>query len=333
MTTNGSKIQTVKSDHITVGGYSHSILRPPDTVHVPRDIRYSNGVVKQCDWPLFSPKGHQQWCNEDVAIGYYAMRPIVSPDTYQEWLVTLFRALETPNPEIDTLLSGELSPNMFCGSQEDVMRWLMGRIDQIVHQLPQFQKNGSWKYEQFYNTDVQFYSFATQESDRPIAIYKIVFNLYNTLRSISTLVTCTIVNNGENLYVHQMGFVSDTNKHTPYEGFNIGTPKYGVGVDSGLRDIGFGWDYGNTLESQKFNEVGFFDPLRNVTIEGGIPDSLRSKIRDATKVPGILPIPQTIGLTGVSVDNKIVTNTGQPQWVRADMGVTYSGSGPKIVYY
>ena len=100
----------------------------------------------------------------------------------------------------------------------------------------------------------------------------------------------------------------------------------------GLHNDQFGWDYGNTLESQKFNEVGFFDPLRNVSIQGGIPDSLRGKIRECNG-GSIFPIPETIGLTGVDRNGAIVKNTGQPQWVRADMGVTYSGDKSKIVYY
>lgn len=319
---------TVGSNHVTLGGYTHSILRPFDSVYKPRDIQYGSHT-KKCDWPLFAPNGHQKWCNQEDAVNYYAMRPIVSPDTYSDWLVEMFNYLVTPDHEVSKLLDQELIPNMFCMAQEEVMRWLMQRVEEAVHKLPQMQNNGSWKFEQFYATDVQFYSFGTQNG---YSIYKIIFNLYNTLRSVSTLVDCVIMDKEGQRKLLRMGVVTQDHREWQMDGQNLGSPKYGVGIDSGLRNYGFEWDYGNTLESQKFNEVGTFDPHHNISIEGGIPESLRGAIQ-ACQGGSILPIPQTIGLTGVSANGSIVRNTGQPQWVRADMGVTYSSDGAKKVYY
>lgn len=317
---------TVKSDYITVGGYSHSILRPFDSVHVPKDIRYSNGKTEKCDWPLFAGGKYQEWCNEEVAIKYHAMRPIVSPDTYESWLVAMFGKLRSPKVPV---VSDNLAPNMFCGSQGDVMRWLMGRVGAVVHELPQMQRNGSWKFEQFYETDTQFYSFLDQ--DNGYAVYKIIFNLYNTLRSISTLVNCVIVNDGKELLVQSIGFVNDP-KGQVYDGYEFGSPKYGVGTMPGLHNDEFGWNYGNTLETQKFNEVGFFDPLRNVSIEGGIPDSLRAPMAKCNT--SMLMLPETINLTGIDPNTRQpIKNTGQPQWVLADRGVVYGKGKEHVVYY
>ena len=311
------------SDGIRIG-YSHSILRPFDSVHVPKDISYK-GTKESCDWPLFAGSRYQEWCNEDVAIKYHAMRPIVAPDTYEDWLVAMFNKLRTFGLSEP---SSNLSPNMFCGSQGDVMRWLMDRVDKVVHELPQMQRNGSWKFEQFYATDVQFYSFLDQDSQ--YAVYKIIFNLYNTLRSVSTLVNCVVINNGKDLGVLSIGFVSDP-KGQVYESYAIGSPKYGVGAETGLHNDGFGWNYGNTLEVQKFNEVGFFDPLRNVSIEGGIPDSLRGPMAKCNT--SMLMLPETINLTGVDPNTKLpVKNTGQPQWVLADRSVIY-GTDAHVVRY
>lgn len=309
-----------------MGGYNHSILRPFDSVHVPKDLKYQ---TKSCDWPLFAGSKYQKWCSEDNAINYHAMRPIITPETYDSWLSTLFDTLVTPNHEVSSLLNQDLYPNSFCMEQENVMRWLMEQIDMAVHKLPQMQRNGPWKYEQFYPTDVQFYSFQIPDK---YFIYKIVFNLYNTLRSTSTLVDCVIMDSQNKRSIIKMGFVNKLGDWG-MNGMAVGSPKYGLRIDPELKNYDFGWNYGNTLQSQQFNEFGFFDPSSNVSsIEGGIPNSLLPKIRECSS-GGILPIPETIGLTGVDRNNKIVQNNGQPQWVRADKIVTYSDNKTNVINF
>merc|ERR1711918_235219 len=34
------------------------------------------------------------------------------------------------------------------------------------------------------------------------------------------------------------------------------------------------WNYGNTLEKQEFNALGFYDPPYNVEVKAGVPKSL-----------------------------------------------------------
>lgn len=328
---NNSGISLVKSDGVVVGGYSHSILRPFDSVRVPRDIKYSDGTTKQCEWPLFAGSKYQKWCNENDAVKYHAMRPIVNPDTYNGWLQSLFDYLKDPDHEVSSLLQEDLgSPNVFCDNQGEVTKWLMERIDEAVHKLPQMQHNGPWKYEQFYNTDMQFYSFMTKSHK----IYKMIFNLYNTLRSVSTLIDCVITEspNGTRKII-KMDFVS-TSGEWGFEGYNVGTtPKYGPGTVTGIKDVGFDWNYMNTLETQQFNNVGFYDPLRNITIEGGVPESLRNQIKACNG--SILMKPVTVNVMGVdSLSGKPVSpSLGTPQMVMANSGVTYKDGKASIVYY
>jgi hypothetical protein len=88
--------QLVSRDGSIVNGYQHSIIRPFDNVSVPRDITRGPFEGRECNWPCYAGSNFQEWCSEDNAINYFAMRPLVSPDTYNEWLVILFKTVTEP---------------------------------------------------------------------------------------------------------------------------------------------------------------------------------------------------------------------------------------------
>ena len=84
---NNEVIQLVKPDGVILGGYLPQILRPFDTV-----TAQSPGQ-KSCNFPCYSDIKHNKWCNEDNAINYYGMRPLISPKNYNKMLQKLFNVI------------------------------------------------------------------------------------------------------------------------------------------------------------------------------------------------------------------------------------------------
>jgi hypothetical protein len=336
----GNQIQTIKSDGVVLGGYTHSILRPFDTVHVPRN--FSDGSRHKdtaCNWPTYAASKYQKWCNEEDAINYYGMRPLVTPDTYNGWLTTMFNHLVNPGHEVSKLLNVELTPRVFCNTTEDnygseetvVMKWLMQQIAMAVSVLPQMKKNGPWKYEQFHHTDVQFYAFSAGSAN---SVYKILFNLYNPLRSTATLVECVVINpqNSGNFVIAKMDFVNSgewkgTNDNLPngMMGFNLGTPKTSQAINlntSGLPDgSNQDWNYGNVLQKQQFNELGFYEPGQNIQVKAGVPDSLKEKLKACSST--MLMTAETTKYSGLDSNNKAVPINGMPHMVKSNPLLIY----------
>jgi hypothetical protein len=335
----GNRIQTIKSDGVVLGGYAHSIIRPFDSVHVPRD--FANG--ERCNWPTYAASKYQKWCNEEDAINYYGMRPLVTPDTYNGWLTTMFNHLVNPGHEVSKLLNADLTPRVFCnttadnyGSEETVvMKWLMQQIAIAVSVLPQMKKNGPWKYEQFHHTDVQFYAFSAIASGQESAVYKILFNLYNPLRSTATLIECVVINpqNSGNFIIAKMDFVnsgewklSNENSPSAMMGFNFGTPKTAQSINlntSGLPDgSNQDWNYGNVLQKQQFNELGFYEPGQNVQVKAGVPDSLRERLNACSST--MLMTAETPKYSGLNSNNVPVRPNGMPHMVKSDPLLVYN---------
>ena len=345
----GNRIQTIKSDGVVLGGYTHSIIRPLNSVHVPRSFSSeaqsasslratTEAQSASCNWPTYAASKYQKWCNEEDATNYYGMRPLVTPDTYNGWLTAMFNHLVNPGHEVSKLLNVDLVPRVFCNSTEDnygseetvVMKWLMQQIAMAVSVLPQMKKNGPWKYEQFHHTDVQFYAFTAKES----AVYKIIFNLYNPLRSTATLIECVIINPpGGNFIIAKMDFVNSgewkgTNENLPngMMGFNLGTPKTAQAINlntSGLPDgSNQDWNYGNVLQKQQFNELGFYEPGQNIQVKAGVPDSLRERLNACSST--MLMNAETTKYSGLDSNNVPVRPNGMPHMVKSNPLLVYS---------
>ena len=190
---NDDDIGLIKSDGVVVGGYMPQIIRPFDTVTA--DPSKESG----CNWPCYSDKKYQKWCSENNAINYHGMRPLVSPKQYNDNLRRLmknildkkgpFKSGKGPNDDQYSMVDTAV----FCTeSQKALMAWLMQKIALEVTKMPEMQRNGPWKYEQFYDTDVQMYQYVNPDSS---TYFKIIFNLFNPLRSVSTMVYATIYMN------------------------------------------------------------------------------------------------------------------------------------------
>lgn len=292
-------IQWLKNqNNIIVNGYQPSIIRPLNLTD------WSKG--SQCSWPMYSKDKNQSYCSEENAIKYYAMRPLVTPTTYNEWLKNMFSILANPGGEVNKLMNSKLIPTVGCGdAKKDIMVWLMKKIAVAVDQIPAMKKNSTWGNEQFHYTDEEVYGFET--SDGKSKVYKVIFNLYNPLRSTSTLVEVVVIKpfveyidpnypykrgltggQYKEYVIAKMDFVNkgewnstDTNLPPVMQGYNL--PKANgdllVNLNSTKETDIQEWNYMNTLNKQKFNSWGYYDKDNNVKIEAGVPDSLKNAIK------------------------------------------------------
>ena len=331
---NEDQIGLIKSDGVIVGGYMPQILRPFDNVSA------TPGPDSDCQWPCYSDKKFQKWCSEENAINYHAMRPLIAPKDYNNLLKKMFkRMLDKKGPSSQVPREDQyevLNTAVFCTeTQQSLMTWLMQKVALQVSKMPEMQKNGPWKSERFYETDVQMYQYIKPDSS---TYFKIIFNLYNPLRSVATLVVATVYVIGGEPSLVGMDFVNEgsmedymapQNGFGPINGhnFNMANQSVGGGMDiipweplgvanspEGMQlwesvykkdPNEFDWSYMNTLEVQKFNKEGFFSnvPGDNVVIEGGVPESLKKALRsDICKEENLMSCmtPGYTGITGVS---------------------------------
>lgn len=319
--------------------YSPFILRPPDAVQLPKDYKRPNYIgdtatVSYYDAPISCEStacqagaNVQSWCKPEVATDYYAMRPIITIEKYDQWLQQLFNELRgfatqanIVNGQIDEwkITSLNNAPNVneppydlvnkafqaydsktFVDEQTATMNWLMKAIAEAVTKLPSMHHNGSWKEEEFHHTDVKFYaSFITKDTKMIGNYYNIVFNLYNALRSTSTIVSCDIgmyqpTLNKVYKWIDNISLVNDQNtgdiQGIPADindpsGYNITdnsakalqieiNPDTGVNCNSLTKTCAsdpkpIKWLYGNTLEIPEYNMHGFNTPGSNVKLQG-----------------------------------------------------------------
>jgi len=329
-------------------GYQHSIVRPNDFTGYKKTAEDGTN----CSWPCYAGSKHQSWCNETNAQEYYAMRPLVTPKNYNGWLTNLFNHIVVPGNNVSKILDSKLVPKMFCSdgnpfndidTKKDIMKWLMIKIAGGVDKIPQMKKNSSWGKEEFHHTDSELYAFTTDNGKG--SVYKLIFNLYNPLRSTSTLVEAVILSPDDKGYIlAKMDFINKgewdiTNPDLPgvMKGFNLPKPNGELAIDN--NSIGLpnstlmGWNYGNTLNIQEFNEFGFYEHGKNVEIKGGVPESLKTAI---AKHNGHMLLQCDVQkFTGVDSENKVVRNNGIPKLVRNNPSLIYKNAsfgGPSPIY-
>lgn len=326
-----------------VNGYQPFIIRPNDTTSYQK--RTDNGTL--CSWPMFDGNNNKQkWCNEENAIKYHAMRPLKTPKTYNQWLEQLFTIITNPGNSVTKLLESKLYPKVYCSSgslydgldeKKVIMSWLMKKVAVGVNKIPAMKKNSTWGNEQFHYTDAELYAFTTNPkgytTPQDTDVFKILFNLYNPLRSTSTMVEAVVVSpyrppNVSSQYIlAKMGFVSQGEwDETKIKGYDLPRSNGDIGIEINqvTSTDPFGWNYGNTLSIQEFNKYGFFDPGNNVTIEGGVPESLKKALQQHNNKMLLEP---------VSVDFKGFS--GQPKLVDSTKAYIYdvppSSKDPKII--
>lgn len=303
-------IKLVNSDGVPLGAYRHQIIRPFDSVSANPDP--SSG----CKWPCYSDKKYQKWCSEENAIRYHAMRPIITPDDYNNNLKKMFEKMIDVSVHVpyDDLFE-DIDVRVFCKeSQKEIMSWLMKKVAEAVNKMPEMQRNGSWGSENFYESGVVMYQYLKGTE----SYIKVLFDLYNPLRSTAVWVVATIFIQKDKGITEpkliSMEFVNEgtmtdytepMNGYGPISGEELqSSSKQGqgrgqiknftpLGVDNSpegykkweleqVNNPDIEWNYMNTLPVKKFNNKGFYSNVKddNITIEGGIPDSLKNTLKN-----------------------------------------------------
>jgi hypothetical protein len=365
---NDDDIGLIKSDGIPLGTYMPQIIRPFDSV----TANPTSG--SKCKWPCYSDKKFQQWCSEENAINYHAMRPLVSPGQYNNNLRKMFKAIidkkgpfRSSGPQDDQY--SKVETTVFCTeSQQAMMAWLMQKIALQVTKMPEMQRNGPWKTERFYDTDVQMYQYVNPDGS---TYFKIIFNLFNPLRSVSTMVYATVylingdpslvdmdfINNQsmEDYMAPQNGFgaITGHNTNTSFESVGGGMsiiepePLGFTNTPEGQQMWGdfykkdpnnFDWNYANTLEVQKFNKEGFYSnvPGDNIKIEGGVPESLKKALRESSCKEANLMSCTTPNYVGITAPSAKSLNDGKgsidAEFAKLDGSVKNVYANPSLIY-
>jgi hypothetical protein len=344
-----NKIRTINSEGGVIGSYRPFILRPFDSV-----TAYDK--KSNCKWPCYSGFKYQKWCNEENAIKYHGMRPLMSPNDYNKNLRKMFNLIVDRDIPKNLNIDKNKYAAVFCTeTKEGLMSWLMKKISLAVSKMPEFQKNGPWVSEQFYHVDVQLYQFVDENG---VTNFNIIFNLYNPLRSVATLVTAEVFIVGGRPLLKSIDFVNDSEMKDympPQNGFGAingqnttPTEKFGFSIDQ-FEPLGynnspsgfdrfksdyfknpneFDWNYQNTLYKQKFNEHGFYSNVdsENINIEPGVPDDLNITDCDQQNLSACI-VPR---LSGIS-DRGPTNLNGGVKNVYNNPHLIYSANEEKII--
>lgn len=310
---NTAPIRLYKQYGGVVGGYQHSLVRPMDTVMVPRDIKRGTGLdqfVEKCDWPNYAGSKFQQWCSEENAIKYHAMRPIVEIDEYNRMLRKLFDTVLLNSRNLIFVKEDDFLENkdnqtwaavFNTESQNNIMNYIMLEVTKAVKVLPDMHKNGSWRVEQFYWTDALIYEVIYKGR----LYFKVLFNLYNPLRSTSTQVQVTLMTkikatNGRpfldnDIKIIEFDFINKEWNDGGIEGHNTARAgrNYQINLETSPIPQNNGWLFENTLLKQEFNKYGYYDNNSeyNLNIDVDLPTELKNKIRkfESTAPEYLLP--------------------------------------------
>lgn len=329
--------------------FQPSIIRPLDSVTVPKN---------DCNFPEYGSSKFQQWCSENNASKYFAMRPLVQPDEYNGWLRQLFAKIST-NPQASSMVNSAKWSSVFCeNSKQAIMKSIMTTIAIAVSKMPAMHHNGSWVVEQFHYTDADMYETIDAQGNK---LYTILFNLYNPLRSVGTQVEARVrMVNDTSVSVLYMSFVntldwkSDGTKIDGIEGFNFSTQSgqnpqitvsESIGQNGSLVPTPVEWSYGNTLLKNEFNKYGFYqdpnsklyDPYNlsgsnaegNVRIEAEVPENLKKSIKQYTQNErSYLMGCSTVGYNGFMSQyankEKLAPSDGVPRNVYDNPSVIYN---------
>ena len=244
-------------------------------------------------------KGEMGSPNASVEAKFYAQRPLLNPDQYYDMVEQMFETMRTQHKNIPDFIN----PDLFVYQDEfsegdtysNVMKYIMKLINKAksdTMSMKEYAKVDTWGGEHFAYTDEKLFSFskfspAENEQNRARQARKhrepkkliVNFNLYNTLRNISTDVLASVFFAHGKYYFDDIQ-ITTKRKSNMLPGVNLSAGKTGINLNnSNERAPVPQWIYANTLENITFNNKGFHDPNdKNVYIEGGIPDEYKTFI-------------------------------------------------------
>lgn len=343
--------------------YSPFVIRPREI----NALEYSG----QCTNELFphqtspSGKGEMGSPNAYVEARYYAQRPLLNPDQYYKLIENMLQYIRNSYSNVPNSINKELFIHQDEFSEgntySNVMKFIMNIINQAkkkTKSMVEYAKVDTWGGENFAFIDQKVFSFSRYSNDtlsdtagrgdfaeieqerakfartskEPKKLI-VNFNLYNTLRNISTDVLAEV------FYLHGKYYFSDiqitSKKETNHiKPVSISMNKTGnINLNNndlpGNRGPTPQWIYANTMENQTFNSKGFHDPNgENIFIQGGIPEEFKeivkadpnaymTKTYNAQDLPGGPLFAQTnIDNTNSRITPKF-PQSAQPQWTVA----------------
>lgn len=262
--------------------YSPIICRPPE--------HYSRTYSGQCRDILYpkstTPFGKGEMaapCKPEIEAKYYAMRPLLTPETYNTMLQEIFNKIS----QNISLEEKEWYPNEFCNKNcySNVMKYIMAQINKASKNVfAQYSKNDTWGGEQFAFLNEQVFTFTTtkppaseQEQahqaryglDKGPKKFIVAFTLHNTLRSTSTDCIATVYQIEGNNVLSNIEFSTKKASNWLATKMNLSFQEKPS------------WIYGNNIENETFNLKGFHDPdpSKNITIPGGVPQEFKEVLQ------------------------------------------------------
>jgi hypothetical protein len=288
--------------------YSPIIIRPREINSQRFNGKCTNELYPQGIRIAFKPKGlniakgYMGETNAKIGAQFYAQRPLLNPDQYYNMLQLLLDHINTKS-NVPDYIPKELFIHQDQFSQgntfSNVMKFIMKRINTSkneVKELKEYASHDTWGGEHFAFTDQKLFSYSryntnteelqenaiqSRKSSEPRKLV-VNFNLYNTLRNISTDVIATVYFAHGKYYFDHIEMT--TKKETvPWTPVNFGTKSGNINLNNGETQHKPDWIYGNTLENQTFNSKGFHDSdeQNNIFIKGGIPDEYTNFIRQS----------------------------------------------------
>lgn len=258
--------------------YSPIICRPPENYSRTysgncRNFLYPKSTTSFGKGEMSAP------CKPEIEAKYYAMRPLLTPETYNKMLQKVFNKISQKfSPDVK-----EWHSNEFCNTEcyGDLMKYIMEKINIASKEVfSQYSKNDTWGGEQFAFLNEQVFTFTTTKppiSEQEQAYqaryglnkgpkkFIVAFTLHNTLRSTST--DCIAI-------IYEIDGVKTLSN------IEFSTKK-STNWLANKEPISFqqspSWIYGNNLENETFNTKGFHDPdpSKNITIPGGVPQEFK----------------------------------------------------------
>jgi hypothetical protein len=274
--------------------YSPFVTRPRDT--------YAHSYGGRCTNELY-PKAQSKHgkgeiagpCNPTTGGRYYGMRPILSPDTLQGMILSLFSRMAVPAP-VDT--QKLIHQNQFCESDSysSVMKYVLGQINKTQREMSLFKdyaKADTWGGDHFAYLNEEIFMFtelnpaqySEQEQAKRArrnnprdAKFVLTFTLYMPLRSTSLDTTAVVLKHKNKYFITYINFTTKKATTDGPQGVHLDAQKGGEIVQPGGEHAqGPNWIYGNTLENKTFNLQGFHDPneANNILIPGGVPEEYK----------------------------------------------------------
>lgn len=228
-------------------------------------------------------------CNPTIASDYYAMRPIIQHNEYENILKQIL--IDSVDPieeeeEEEEILDNYKYPMRFIydGDEDNLMKFIMKRLEESYsnnNKNNKYAMNDTWKGESFSFLNKKIYGFLSEKIDEKQPVkkspkkikYVVNFSLFNNHRYSSNDIIIEVFKK-DNQFKIKSAILGTFNVKNTVEGVDITSD---IDINSNTLKACNNvpkWLYGNTLENLVFNEHGFYEEGNNKLIQGGVPDDL-----------------------------------------------------------